>query len=137
MGTHLAELPDEVLQTILHYLPPVSTVALQKTCRRFANVANEPVIWKAYCQREFRWWDSAHDIEARFEDAATTDWKGLYAHRHLAAAATRHGINKIITEEVGRLDVLKEILDEGYDAKDTLFDMFWNASSSENHLAQK
>ncbi|KAL2404003.1 hypothetical protein ABEF95_001291 [Exophiala dermatitidis] len=137
MGSHLTELPDEVIQAVLHYLPPVSTAALQKTCRRFANVTNEPVLWKSYCQREFRWWDNAHDIQARFKDAATTDWKGLYAHRHLAAGATRHGINKIIAEELGRLDVLKEILDEGYDAKDTLFDMFWNASSSANHLAQK
>lgn len=137
MGPPLTELPDEVIQVILHYLPPSTTAALQQTCRRFTNVANEPLLWKAYCQQGFRWWDKRHEIQAKLQDASFIDWKALFANRHSLSCATRSAINKIIAVEHGRHDSVKAILEAGYDAKDALFDMFWNASSSENHLAQK
>ncbi|KIX01135.1 uncharacterized protein Z518_10201 [Rhinocladiella mackenziei CBS 650.93] len=137
MKPHLTALPDEVIQAILSYLPPSTTLALQTTCRRFANVANEPLLWKTYCKQGFRWWDTHHQITTKLEDASFTDWKKLFAARHASAGKTRKAIGKIVAEELGRLDWIKTILEIGYDAKDDLLDMFWNASSSQNHLAQK
>lgn len=131
----LTTLPDEVIQSILSYLPPLTTLALQQTCRRFANVANEPLLWKKYCQQSFRWWDKR--FSPQLQDASFTEWKDLFARRNTSSRATRDAINKIVAKELGRLDSLKTILETGYDAKDDLLDMFWNASSSQNHLAQK
>ncbi|KAI1608709.1 F-box protein 21 [Exophiala viscosa] len=137
MTSQLTALPDEVIQTILSYLPPSTTLSLQQTCRRFVDVASEPLLWKQYCQTGFRWWHRQHLVKTKFQDASFIDWKPLFATRHLSSQATRNAIGRIVADELGRLDSIKVILDAGYDAKDDLLDMFWNASSSEDHLAQK
>ncbi|EXJ89784.1 hypothetical protein A1O3_02851 [Capronia epimyces CBS 606.96] len=137
MRSLMTELPDEVVQAILHHLPPRSTAALQQTCRRFVNIANEPLLWKIYCQRDFRWWDERHGIKSLLQDATFTGWRDLYHDRQFGARTTRRAINKIVTEETGRLASLKTILDVGYDAKDTLLDLFRTAPSSEDQLALK
>ncbi|KAK4946536.1 hypothetical protein LTR10_014388 [Elasticomyces elasticus] len=137
MSSHLTALPDEVIQTILSYLPPSTTLSLGQTCKRFVDVTSEPLQWKEYCQTSFRWWHRQHSIKSKFQDPSYIDWKPLFARRHTSSQATRNAINRIVADELGRLDWIKVILDAGYDAKDDLLDMFWNASSSENHLAQK
>ncbi|KIW14969.1 hypothetical protein PV08_07756 [Exophiala spinifera] len=134
--SHLTTLPDEVLQQILSYLPPLTTVALQHTCRRFAHTANEPLLWKRYCQ-QCRRWSRRHNIQSKLRDTSFTDWKSLYASRYLASQTTRNAIGKMVAEEVGRLDSVKEILDLGIDAKEELLHLYRNAASSPNHLAQK
>ncbi len=128
-------LPDEVIQAILWYLPAPTAVALQQTCRRFVNVVNEPLLWKSYCRRQFRWWKRRPPFGSSSSDSI--EWKSLYADRHRSAAATRTAISQIVTDDVGRLDRIATILEAGYDVKDTLLDLFWNSSASENHLAQK
>ncbi len=135
MNPQLITLPDEVIQAILSYLPPLSTLALQQSCHRLANIDNEPLLWKKYCQQSFKWWDRRY--AARLQDSSSTDWKEIYARRHRSSRTTRNAINKIITKELDRLESIKMVLEVGYEAKDDLLDMFWNASFSENHLAQK
>ena len=137
MSSPLTELPDEVIQVVLSYLPPISNAALQQTCRHFADVANEPLLWKSYCQDTFKWWDSRHTFKARLQDASFTGWKDLFAERHKTSRASRNAVDKIVNEESGRLDSMKVILEAGYDAKQDLLDMFWNAASSHNRLAQR
>jgi F-box protein 21 len=138
-GSQLTALPDEVVQAILGYLPAPTTVALQQTCRRFVHVANEPLLWRSYCQREWRWWDRRRHafLTAGPSDVGVVDWKALYADRHTSAKATRTAVSHIVADDVGRLDRVASILDSGYDVKDTLLDLFVNAAASESHLAQK
>ena len=137
MSSQLIDLPDEVIQVILSFLPPTSNVALQQTCRHFANIANEPLLWKSYCQETFKWWDTRHAFRARLQDMSFFAWKDLFAQRHKSSRATRIAVDNIVTKELGRLDSLKIILEAGYDAKQDLIDMFLNAASSQNHLAQR
>ncbi|KAJ9611606.1 hypothetical protein H2200_004790 [Cladophialophora chaetospira] len=137
MDSPLTDLPDEVIQVILSFLPPISNIALQQTCRHFANIANEPLLWKSYCQETFKWWDIRHVFKARLQDVSFTGWKDLFAQRHTTSRATRTAVDNIVTKETGRLDSMKVILEAGYDAKQDLIDMFWNAASSPNHLAQR
>ncbi|KAK5561033.1 hypothetical protein LTR46_001343 [Exophiala xenobiotica] len=133
----ITTLPDEVIQAILSYSPPTTAISLQQTCRRFSSVANEPLLWRQYCQT-YRWWDKRHNIKSKFRDASSfADWKSLYANRHTSSHATRNAIDRIVAEELGRLDWINIILEAGYDAKETLLDMFRNAASSQNYLAQK
>jgi F-box protein 21 len=137
MTSPLTALPNEVIQVILSYLPPLSNLALQQTCRHFADAANEPLLWKAYCQTEYRWWDLRHGFQTKLSDASFGGWKDLFASRYGTSRATQFAVDRIVTKELGRLDSLKVILDIGYDAKGDLLDLFYNAASSENHLAQR
>jgi F-box protein 21 len=137
MESRLTQLPDEVIQVILSYLPPTSNVALQRTCTHFANTANEPLLWKDYCIASFRWWDSHHEIRKKIEDTSFHQWKSIFASRYQISQAVRHAIDNIVAHELGRLSHLKIILDAGYDAKQQLLDLYLNASSSPNHLAQR
>ena len=137
MTSRLVQLPDEVIQVILSHLPPLGNIALQQTCRHFANVGNESLLWRKYCQDNFKWWDRKNQFTARLQDASFTAWKELFASRHKNSQATRKAVANIVAEEVGRLDSLKVILDAGYDAKQDLLDMFWNSASSQSHLAQR
>ena len=137
MSSQLTTLPDEVIQVVLTYLPPLSNIALQQTCRRFADVANEPLLWKEYSQRTYKWWDSRHQFQTKLSDASFSGWKDLFAGRYRTSRTTRRAIDEIVAEELGRLDSLQIILDIGYDAKRDLLDLFYNAASSKNHLAQR
>lgn len=136
-ATTLTSLPDEVIQSILVYLPPTSTVSVQLTCRRLQNVASEPLIWKDYCRRTFRWWDRRHSLASKLADPSFTAWKQLFATRADSSWHTRTALDSIINDQVGRLDSIQLILKAGYDAKDDLFSLFWNAAVSRNHLAQR
>jgi len=133
----ITDLPDEVIQAILYHVPATTTLSLQRTCRRFAHVANEHLLWKFYCQGTFKWWDGRHDLTAKLVDPSFIEWKKLYAERYQASQATRHAVDEIVAQEVGRLDKIQTILEIGYDAKDVLLDAFLNASTSPNHLAQR
>ncbi|OAG44034.1 hypothetical protein AYO21_01886 [Fonsecaea monophora] len=137
MTSPLTQLPNEVIHVILSYLPFQSNTALQQTCHRFADAAKEPLVWKKYCQDFFRWWDRRHSFPEKLRDASFVAWKELFAERYRTSKATRQALNTMIEEDSGRLDSLRVILDARYDAKDHLFDMYWNAPSSPNHLAQK
>ncbi len=137
MSSPLPGLPDEVIQVILSYLPPTSNAALQQTCRHFANVANEPLVWKTYCQETYKYWDLRHAFQTKLKDVSFTGWKDFFAQRHQTSRTTRNALDKIVNEELGRLDSIRVILEAGYDAKQDLLDMFWNAPSSRNHLAQR
>jgi F-box protein 21 len=137
MAKSLDCLPDEVLQLILTHLPPATTIAVQRTSKRFVDVVNEPLLWKAYCRSSFRWWDQRWHFPENLRDASFFDWKGLFANRFSASRQTNRALDKIVADEIGRLDGIQAILAVGYDAKDTLLDLYWNSSSSPNHLAQR
>ncbi|KIY02788.1 uncharacterized protein Z520_01253 [Fonsecaea multimorphosa CBS 102226] len=137
MSSPLTQLPNEVIQVILSYLPYDSNTAVQQTCHRLADAAQEPLLWKKYCQDSFRWWDRRHDFPAKLRDGSFVGWKDMFAKRRRTSRTTRQALDRIISEELGRLDSMKIILEAGYDAKDDLFNMFWDAPRSPNHLAQK
>lgn len=137
MAKSLDSLPDEVLQLILTHLPPATTIAVQRTSKRFVDVVNEALLWKAYCQSSFRWWDQAWHFSEKLVDPSFFDWKGVFANRFSSTRRTKSALDNIVAEEIGRLDGIQAILATGYDAKDALLDLYWNSSSSPNHLAQR
>ncbi|OAP58645.1 hypothetical protein AYL99_07735 [Fonsecaea erecta] len=136
MNSPITQLPNEVIQAIFSYLPFDGNVALAQTCRRLADAAQEPLLWKKYCQDSFRWWDRRHGHADKIRDGSFLGWKDMFMRRHRTSRTTRQALDRIISEEIGRLDSMKIILEAGYDAKDELFNMFWNAPSSPNNLAQ-
>jgi F-box protein 21 len=136
-STSLQDLPDEVIQAILGYGPAQAAVSLSRTCQRFHDVANEPLLWKVFCQNDFRYWSASHKRKEKLRDATCDDWKALYISRAAAPRPTKQLINQIINSSTGHIDTLSTIVGLGYDAKDTLLDLFHQSPSSPNHLAQK
>jgi F-box protein 21 len=98
-------------------------------------VVNEPLLWKQYCQQEFRFWDERHAYQHKLQNTGFEDWKGLFASRHASSVATHKALDDIVETELGRLDSIESVLNAGYDAKEDLLDLFEHASSSPNHLA--
>jgi F-box protein 21 len=135
--TSLQDLPDEVVQNILEYVSFNTALSLSTTSRRFHNLANEPRLWKSYCLNDFRYWSASHKRKEKLRDASCDDWKALYISRAAAPRPTRHLINHIVNNPTGQIDTLSNIVGLGYDAKDTLLNLFHSSPSSPNHLAQK
>jgi F-box protein 21 len=133
----LQDLPDEVIQAILGYGSAESAVSISSTCWRFHDIANEPLLWKTYCQKDFRYWSASHKRKEKLRDATCDDWKALYISRATAPRPTKRLIDHIIHNSTGQIDTLSSIVAIGYDAKDTLLDIFHRSPSSPNHLAQK
>lgn len=133
----LHNLPDEVVQTILIYVSASTAISLSRTCWRFHNIANEPLLWRTYCQNDFRYWSASHKRREKLRDATCDDWKALYVSRAVAPRPTKHLIESIINNSTGQIDTLSSIVGLGYDAKDTLLDLFHRSPSSPTHLAQK
>ena len=133
----LLSLPDEVIQSILAYVPPQQVPSFQRVCRRFVNVAAEPLLWRDYCALSFRWWHKGHRFNERFQEPSTTDWRQLYADRHQASKNTQRALDGILASENGRLARIQTILDVGYDAKGDLMNAFNSAKQSEYYLAQR
>lgn len=134
---NLIDLPEEVIQCILTHLPARAVVCLEQTCRRFTAITNEPLLWKSYCQDDFRWWDKRHNFRCKVRDLEFVGWKGLYTERYKSSTLCKVAIQELIDESIGRLDRIQTVLDAGYDAKDTLLEIFRNASRSPDYLAQR
>jgi F-box protein 21 len=134
---NLLSLPNEVIQSILTLLPAHQIPSLQLVCRRFAQVASEPSLWRNCCISSFRWWHPGHHLRDRLEDPSSTDWKQLYADRHLNSKQVRSALNAILDSETGRLPQLQKIINAAYDAKDVLLEFYGEAKGSPKHLAQR
>lgn len=137
MDITLDSLPDEVIRMILAHLSPLTTIALQQTCKRFLAIGHEPLLWKGYCQSTFRWWSQEWKYAESKQDPSSVDWRSAFAVRYTQSHAVTKSLDKIIADETGRLDGIQDIVEIGYHAKDTLMDLHQNSPSSPNHLAQR
>lgn len=133
----LIDLPNEILESILEYLPYSSAVALSHTSRRFIHVCQSPSLWKHYCQRDFRYWDSRHLHRRKVEDPEFLDWKDLFAQRIQCSRLVKDTIAQVIADGVGRIARVQKIIDLRYDAKDALLELFKSSPNSEVPLAQR
>ncbi|KAI0474972.1 hypothetical protein GGR56DRAFT_643904 [Xylariaceae sp. FL0804] len=132
-------LPDELLQQILHYLSPeetLSTVALLS--RRFNSVAQEPLLWKVYCQTSFKYWRAEHRFRDKLQgNLHDVDWKRLYLLRLAQNSRIAGLVDGIIASRVSRLDKTEQICRYGYDAKDYLLSQCRIDESAEDVLARR
>ncbi|KAI1751076.1 hypothetical protein F4782DRAFT_202657 [Xylaria castorea] len=132
-------LPDELIQQILQYLEPehvLATVAL--VSRRLNRIADEPLLWKYYCQTCFRYWQAEH----RFHDKLRgqlhdVDWNALYLLRLRRNSRIAHLIDGIVASRVSRLEKTEQICQYGYDAKDYLLTQCRVDESAEDILARR
>lgn len=130
-------LPDEVIQAVLQQLDALSLSTISSVSRHFHAVANEQIIWKGLVLRDFTFWDDKDELSKKKRDISFRDWKGLYAVRHTANVATRHAIQQMIDDPIGRLAKAHDVLDHGYGIKDVLLQLNKDAFKTDCALAQR
>ncbi|KAL3704217.1 hypothetical protein TMatcc_009908 [Talaromyces marneffei ATCC 18224] len=138
MHASLDDLPDEILHLILHHSEPAQCLALERTCRRFRGITNEPLLWRHYCQSRFQYWDEKHNIEEKLRaPPSTVGWKELYAERYFTDWITTKGLDDILSSQSGRINKAQIIIDHGYDVKDTLLRHARASTDLDDYLARR
>lgn len=138
MGLTLERLPDEIVQNILSFLQPKSITAVLETSTRLNRIANEPALWRHYCLRDFQRWDETHRIHhIRAAGLSSTNWQLLYRRRVLTDRTTTKILNSILATQQSRVAKFQEIVDQGYDTKDTLLRHLQVGDDAEDVLARR
>lgn len=132
-------LPDEIVHQVLLYVSPeeiLSKIALLS--KRFNRIAQEPLLWRSYCEGNFKYWESGHRFRERLEDKVhETDWKQLFLLRLGRNDCIARLVNGIVASRVSRLQKIEQICQYGYDAKDYLLSQCRIPDSSEDVLARR
>ncbi|KAF7542818.1 hypothetical protein G7Z17_g11247 [Cylindrodendrum hubeiense] len=135
----LDQVPDEIIHHLLYYVSPEDNLAsFQLLSHRLNRLADEPLLWKYYCQRTFRFWNPEHGFHRRLKQRASeVDWKRLFILRNTRNARVSHLLDDILATKVGRLMKFEQICRLGYDAKDFLLDQCHTEESVEDVLARR
>jgi len=138
MGRHLHELPDEILHSILCFSSPTSSAALGQTARKFQRIADEPLLWRFYCQSFFTFWDKRHELPKKLASPiSAVNWKQLYVMRHVMDLSITQTLNSILSNQTGRIEKFEVIINFGYDAKDTLIRHSLAIHENDDYLARR
>lgn len=116
------DLPDEILQHILFFVPPLDVVSnIQRISKRFSSLSCQPLLWRHHCRTGFKYWDPKHRIRQNFlAGVGEIDWRGKYIHRTRIDWEITRVLDAILEGQVDRIQKFQLIGDFGYDAKDTL-----------------
>lgn len=132
-------LPDEIVHHILLYVSPEEILTkIAHLSKRFNRVAQEPLLWRSYCETNFKYWDSSHRFTERLtSNVHDTDWKRLFLVRLSHNASIARLVDGIISSRVCRLQKMEQICLYGYDAKDYLLSQCRVPDSTEDVLARR
>lgn len=134
----LNDLPDEVIQHILLFVPATSLPHVSLTCKRLSQISNEPTIWRAHCQADFIYWDESHNIRQKLAGGlSSTDWKSLYLRRRRTHHETTELLDSILSSQTGRIAKFQAVAEKGYDTKDTLLQHMRAPADAEDVLARR
>ena len=136
---HLEQLPDEIIQHLLYYVSPEDALcSFQLLNRRSKRLANEPLLWRYYCQTSFQFWDPANRFQCKLLcRASDVEWKHLYLLRKARNSQVSHLLDGILASKVGRLKRFEKICQFGYDAKDFLLTQCRADESLEDVLSRR
>lgn len=132
-------LPVEILSLIFHYVSPEENLSsLQFVSRQFNHVANEPLLWRHYCQHSLRYWDPRHDFPTLLEkDVKSVNWKSLFCERRFINEIVAELLDEIIQSTAHRLTKIEHVCEFGLDAKDYLLGQMNPRGDAEDYLARR
>ena len=137
MPVTIDDLPNEVIQQILHHLPALSVPTFQQVCRRFNRLADS-LNWRYLCQIHFDYWNPTRCIEEKFASSVDeVDWKTLFVDRHCIDRDTTELLDSILSCQTGRIEKFQKIIEAGYDAKDCLLRHLAVHDEAEDVLARR
>lgn len=135
----LHQIPDEIIQHLLLYLPPEDNlVTFQRLSRRMSRIAREPLLWRHHCRARFLYWDSRHGFFAKLSGrASATDWMGLFIARLRRNARAARLLDHVISSGPGDAESYGNLARLGCDAKDFLLDQSRIDDDAEDVLARR
>jgi len=135
----LEQVPDEIFQSILHYVAPEDNLlSVQLLSRRLHGLANAPLLWRHHCLNTYKYWNPEHRFHQRLGGPATAvDWKGLYILRRQRNARVARLLDGILASQICRLTKFEQICMLGYDAKDFLLEQCRADEGAEDALARR
>lgn len=132
-------IPDELVEAIVFYLPPSATIAFATTCKQFKRIAYEHLVWRRHCLQEWTYWEAKHEVQDKMQKPpAQTKWRHLFNERKKADNEALHIFNEMLTTQQNRIARIEEISAQGYDMKDLLMKIRDETpSSAEDVLARR
>lgn len=120
MAVTLSSLPNETLFQIFTFLPSDSILTIPRVSRRFLDIC-QPLIWRQYCQANFKYWSPRHRIIRKLDgNVSQTDWKLIFHQRHNLDRRLSILFDSFLGSQSGRIKKAEELLTEDYDTKDFL-----------------
>lgn len=117
----LSSLPDELLEAIVVHLSPNDSLAFGSTCRRCNKITYEPLVWRRHCLREWRYWESYHELADRLASPpARTKWHQLYKDRKKTDSMAVATFEAMLKTQLFRFQRMEELSAIGYDVKDLM-----------------
>lgn len=115
----LRQLPDELLEAIVYYLPPAATVAFGTTCRACNKITYEPLVWRRHCQRKWHYWaEKDHFHERLRAPPAQTKWRHMYNERAMIDKQASQLFDTLLESQQHRIQHIEELSRLGYRIKD-------------------
>lgn len=133
----LVDLPDEILRSICFFIDWRDALSLRVTNRRFQDVTDDHLLWRHYCQINFKYWAKSHQIYTKVLDPSFVQWKPLFRKRHVANTKTRAALANIIATQKARTPKIESIVGFDYDAKDVLLQNHATNINLDDHLARR
>ncbi|EMD00285.1 hypothetical protein BAUCODRAFT_63524 [Baudoinia panamericana UAMH 10762] len=117
----LSRLPDELLEAIIYFLPPDDTVAFGSTCTRGNKITHEPLVWRAHCIHEYRYWEPRHEIKDKLaRPPVQTKWQRLFTERRKRDKDALDLFEALLQSQQHRVQRMEQVAKGGYDVKDLL-----------------
>lgn len=114
-------LPDELIEAIVFYLPPDATLAFGTTCKQINKIADEHLVWRRHCTQTWRYWEAKHELRERLQlPPAQTKWRQLYNERRRADKKAMEIFEQVVSAQQHRIERMEEVSKMGYDVKDIL-----------------
>ncbi|KIW00373.1 hypothetical protein, variant [Verruconis gallopava] len=144
----LSELPTELIQHILRYLPPPAFLALSQTCKTLRSVADTPLLWRYLCRTQYKYWDPRHELAASLsKPVEDVPWKEWYVSRRVLDRQVDRLIDELVNNPRGRIEKLETLvnIDIGcmpgsrnlWDIKDSLLRHLHCDDGAEDVLARR
>lgn len=117
--------PDEIFHKVFENLSGRDLYNVQLTCKHLSGLAHDPLLYKALCENEFRYWDDHNNLDAKINAAASeTDWQSLYTRRKADESTILQRLGQLVHEPQLRARVLEGISASqyNYDYKDVFLE---------------
>jgi F-box protein 21 len=141
------DLPAEIVQSILFYLPPENLCDVRATSKQLQAIADTPLLWRYHCRIQYRFWDPVHSIARKLASpVSSTEWKELFITRRRIDATVHEQFDAVVRSPQNRIYAIEDVtlqkygsttVANSYDVKDALLSQYNVGEDQEDHLARK
>jgi F-box protein 21 len=141
------DLPAEIVQSILFYLPPENLCDVRATSKELQAIADSPLLWRYHCRTQYRFWDPVHNIARKLASpVSSTRWNELFITRRRIDVTVHKQLNAVVRSSQNRIYTIEDValqnygnttVANSYDVKDALLSQYNVGEDQEDHLARR